>query len=736
MGWAAAGSHGDLASIGSSTLEDKQAQNLRASETTAESVKLTWDNPSRYNVTGYKLQRRTGNSGSFTTLQDVSTRSTGFTDTTVSASTTYTCRVIIKYIPSGEITVRLPDAPAFVPTAPTNFSLTTGRYGSALTAKGSWDQVYEAPAYIVQWKSGNLDYNTPATGNRSLVNTWSGPRMLRADGNDQGNPAWHKFHSRQNSQFPDFIEDLGFTWNKTYTMRIGMCLTTDLDLDDVAFASEPPLRPLWSPDRPGSTRRATRRGTVLREVAQELAAQRAAGPIRPASNQKNLRPINWRQVEPVRRSLVNKWNLDNQRCPAPPAIRAMGAGPFLVAALCLAGALVVFLAYPAYARSGDETSAPSNLTAAIADSGVILNWSPPVQDAASVTGYEILRRRPKVSDGTPPALAADTGSTATTYLDATANEPGTRYVYRVKALRGSEKSPRSNYARVDLPEEADETEPAPGPAPRGVTVHTSGAQSGDPCPEGDDDPTPTEIAVSSVPIVVTSTTDDYFVLYANVGGNDIPVQVKRGESGTTTLEENIEALPASDYRVEKYAVADPADVDRDCLDDLADPSPLNHSHRLELDPEDGAMMIANHARFEELANAGVVKFVLVEVASSMPEIYFQNTVKYFRHTPFAALLRIDGGKTIWVPAEIKYDSNILLNGNEGVYYYTLNHEYTSSQIERIHTLLAANLPVVDHNLAYSRGGSTGCRVIGSMLRTPEFPWWMTGLSSVTSALAH
>ena len=398
VGWAAAtGSHGDLASIDSSTLVDKQAQNLRASETTAESVKLTWDNPSRYNVTGYKLQRRTGNSGSFTTLQDVSTRSTGFTDTTVSASTTYTCRVIIKYIPSGEtspsdgntvdldvttpahfvvgrpinfevtnatltngvyvldnhdddpaldweyaqtaititygendefqysyqgydetgykftrkwidsdatcgsscpwlvvafargtghtyftdthitpgtytfriraldennspgaaaeFTVRQPDAPAFVPTAPTSFSVTIGRYGSALTAKGSWNQVNEAPAYIVQWKSGNQDYDTVATGNRSLINEWSGPRMLGAGGNDQWSPAWHKFHSRQNSQFPDHIKDLGFTWNKTYTMRIGMCLTTDCDLDDVAFTSEPPLRPLWSPDRPGSTRR-------------------------------------------------------------------------------------------------------------------------------------------------------------------------------------------------------------------------------------------------------------------------------------------------------------------------------------------------------------------------------------------------------------------------------------------------------------------------------------------------
>ena len=392
------------------------------------------------------------------------------------------------------------------------------------------------------------------------------------------------------------------------------------------------------------------------------------------------------------------------------AIRAVVAGVSLVAALCLAGALTAFLVYPAYGQSGDEASAPSNLTATIADGGVILNWSSPVQDAASVTGYEILRRRPKEGESTLLVLVANTGSTATTHVDATANEPGVRYVYRVKALRGSVKSSRSNYVRVDLPEEADDTEPTPGPAPRGVTVQASDAQSGDPCPGGDYDPTPTEIAVSSVPIEVSSTTSDYFVLYANVGGNDIPVQVKRGESGTTTLEENIKALPASDYRVEKYAVAAPADVDLDCLDDLADPSPLNHSHRLELDPEDGAMMIANQAHFEELANAGVVKFVLVELGSSTPEIYFQNTEKYLLHIQFAALLGIDDGFTVWGPAEIKYDSNILLNGDEGVYYYTLNHEYTSSEIERIHTLLAANLPVVDHNLAYS-------------------PWWPYGLPS-------
>ena len=113
------------------------------------------------------------------------------------------------------------------------------------------------------------------------------------------------------------------------------------------------------------------------------------------------------------------------------------AGVSLVAALCLAGALAAFWVHVAHAQSGDEAKAPSNLTAAIGDGGVILNWSSPVQDAASVTGYEILRRRPREGEGTLLVLVADTGSTATTYVDATANEPGVRYVYRVKALENN-----------------------------------------------------------------------------------------------------------------------------------------------------------------------------------------------------------------------------------------------------------------------------------------------------------
>ncbi len=96
----------------------------------------------------------------------------------------------------------------------------------------------------------------------------------------------------------------------------------------------------------------------------------------------------------------------------------------------------------------------------------------------------------------------------------------------------------------------------------------------EPCPGGGYNPTPTDVAVAAVPIVVESTTDDYFVLYVkhDMDGTEveIPVLVKRGEADTTTLAENVEALPKERYRVEKYLVSDPADVDGDCVDDITE----------------------------------------------------------------------------------------------------------------------------------------------------------------------
>ena len=99
-------------------------------------------------------------------------------------------------------------------------------------------------------------------------------------------------------------------------------------------------------------------------------------------------------------------------------------------------------------------------------------------------------------------------------------------------------------------------------APGGGSV--ANAQEGvpaseEPCSGSGSAPVPTEVAVSAVPIVVESTTTEYFVLYVkhDLDGTEValPVLVKLGETGTTTLAENVAPLPVERYRVEKHLVA-------------------------------------------------------------------------------------------------------------------------------------------------------------------------------------
>ena len=104
--------------------------------------------------------------------------------------------------------------------------------------------------------------------------------------------------------------------------------------------------------------------------------------------------------------------------------------------------------------------APSNLTAELTDGLVVLGWDAPVEDAGSVTGYEVLRAR---GEDELTTLAADTGNTAMTYTEETADAPGESYAYRVKALRGQEKSQASNEAVIQLPD-------PPSSAPSGLTA--------------------------------------------------------------------------------------------------------------------------------------------------------------------------------------------------------------------------------------------------------------------------
>ena len=105
--------------------------------------------------------------------------------------------------------------------------------------------------------------------------------------------------------------------------------------------------------------------------------------------------------------------------------------------------------------------APSGLTASRSASGVDLTWTAPGAEAASVTGYEILRG---AGAGTPETLVANTGNAATNYTDSSA-QSSEAYTYRVKALRSGRASEESAAAGVTAQEETA----ADNPAPSGLT---------------------------------------------------------------------------------------------------------------------------------------------------------------------------------------------------------------------------------------------------------------------------
>ena len=91
--------------------------------------------------------------------------------------------------------------------------------------------------------------------------------------------------------------------------------------------------------------------------------------------------------------------------------------------------------------------APTNLTAVVnADGSVTLTWDAPDDD--SVTGYQVLRRRPYEGKKALLVHVENTGSTATTFTDADVTA-GTQHVYQVKAINAAGAGNQSNYVNVD-----------------------------------------------------------------------------------------------------------------------------------------------------------------------------------------------------------------------------------------------------------------------------------------------
>ena len=251
------------------------------------------------------------------------------------------------------------------------------------------------------------------------------------------------------------------------------------------------------------------------------------------------------------------------------------------------------------------------------------------------------------------------------------------------------------------------------------------------CEDGYVAPTPVSVTVSAVPIVVQSTTADYFVLYidhpdmGNHGKpNKIAISVTRGEEGSTTLSDNLRALAPGKYRVEKYQVARPGDIDGDCvdditeLDDLGNYNPLNPATKLDINK--GQTAIASREAFETLSYQAArvpdnveqldglefVKFSILNWHHPNPSVYFQNNNNIGIHRELIAELDKLGVEkpSLLVPLHgtIVYHPNAIApDGSLGVYAYNFDLSYRPfKETAHLNQLLASAMPFLENELAY------------------------------------
>lgn len=123
---------------------------------------------------------------------------------------------------------------------------------------------------------------------------------------------------------------------------------------------------------------------------------------------------------------------------------------FLTGAVVLAAVSVLPSPPAADAETFSSRLAPSKLKVDMVDGRAVLNWRTPTKDGDSVTGYQILRRRPGVDAvGDFDTIVVNTGNTDTTYIDSDLPQSSS-FTSRVKAWRDDDLSQWSNYKRINL----------------------------------------------------------------------------------------------------------------------------------------------------------------------------------------------------------------------------------------------------------------------------------------------
>ena len=362
-----------------------------------------------------------------------------------------------------------------------------------------------------------------------------------------------------------------------------------------------------------------------------------------------------------------------------------------VSVLAVAGFFLLFAGNPpgTAASQAEVPGVPSNIQVQLGHSGeLVASWSAPDSDGGSaITGYRVQWKEAADSWDTP-ASVSETMVTGMSHTISGLTD-GTEYTVRIIAVNGI----------GDGPPSSEET-----------------------CPGGYD-PDPTPVEVEAVPIVVESTTEEYFVLYVkhDLDGTEVelPVSVTLGQGGTTTLAENIPALPAERYRVEKYLIADPADVDGDCVDDITElgnlgtMNPVNPAAAIIVSL--GVVAVPDQETLDALSVAHnprsfegrlYVRFVLFDADTDRPGVYFLNTNTHQGHQYYLNTFGFERESDGMILGMIIYDPELLASdGSPGVYLLHLTSlssrdYYSFSHLERPYALLAASVPLLDDNLAF------------------------------------
>ncbi|MEM9547747.1 MAG: PEP/pyruvate-binding domain-containing protein [Bacteroidota bacterium] len=226
-----------------------------------------------------------------------------------------------------------------------------------------------------------------------------------------------------------------------------------------------------------------------------------------------------------------------------------------------------------------------------------------------------------------------------------------------------------------------------------------------------------------VQLEVASTTESYYILNVrnqNTGDFQWTTSMTMGKEGTTIISEPLAAYPLEHYQVLEYPVNSPNDSDGDQVDDVTEfldmptQSPINHADPIDL--VNGTVSINSLTTFKELSIVGedvpfasylngleFVKFIIIDVNTDNPKLYFVNSLTHKSHKDFTEALGIDITAIDELRGEVIYKpQTVSSNGTLGSFSFSFSVGLGKSfpDVQKTHEIIAANMPILRNNFSY------------------------------------